>query len=57
MTLTIILLSIILLVAILAILILVGRVCRLYDMLEQEKQLSEFWRNERENGSKPSAKA
>lgn len=57
MTLTIIILTTLLALAIIGIRILTGRVNRLYDIIEQQKQLIKFWYNECENDTDQSAKA
>lgn len=57
MTLTIIILATLLALAVIGIRILTGRVNRLYDIIEQQKQLIKFWYNECENDTDQSAKA
>lgn len=57
MTLTIIILTTLLALAVIGIRILTGRVNRLYDIIEQQKQLIEFWYNECENNTDQSTKA
>lgn len=56
MTLVIIILSILLIISIPAILVLVSRIVRLYDIIESQRITEEFWRNEaKKNDSSPEA--
>lgn len=57
MILTIIILTTLLALTIIGIHILTSRVNRLYDIIEQQKQLIEFWHNECENNTDQSAEA
>lgn len=55
MILTIIILSLIIIVAIFAILILAGRICKLYDIIDSQRITVEFWRNEYESNTSTKA--